>query len=196
MDPVKVRRYGFFGILAPVVGFIVIIAAILSAQWFNWWTNALSDLGETGLSALIFNNGLKVTAFLMGIFALGLREIADGDRVGLTSFILFILGTLSLLGVGVFPITERPYHWYFSVAFFVFMPLSLFSYAVYLYKGGLQNLGKMSAAMGLVAALIWIPSWDGVAIPETISALAYAIWAQLMGVLMVQMPLNENESQV
>ena len=76
----------------------------------------------------------------------------------------------------------------------VMMPLSLFSYAVYLYKGGLQNLGKMSAVMGLVAALIWIPSWEGVAIPETISALAYAIWAQFMGVLMVQTPIDENEN--
>ena len=194
MDPIKVRRYGFFGIVAPVVGFIVIIAAILSAPWFNWWRNALSDLGETGLSALIFNNGLKITAFLMGVFALGLREIADDDKLGLTSFGLFLLGAISLLGIGVFPITERPYHWYFSVAFFVFMPLTLFSYAVYLYRGGLQNLGKMSVGMGLVAVLIWIPRWDGVAIPETISALAYAFWAQFLGVLMIQTPIDEEEA--
>ena len=194
MDPIKVRRYGFFGILAPVVGFIVIIAAILSAPWFNWWRNALSDLGETGLSALIFNNGLKITAFLMGVFALGLREIADDDKLGLTSFGLFLLGAISLLGIGVFPITERPYHWYFSVAFFVFMPLTLFSYAVYLYRGGLQNLGKMSVGMGLVAVLIWIPRWDGVAIPETISALAYAFWAQFLGVLMIQTPIDEEQT--
>ena len=132
--------------------------------------------------------------FLMGVFALGLREIADSDKIGLMSFSLFVLGAISLLGVGVFPITERPYHWYFSVAFFVFMPLSMFSYAVYLYRGGMQNLGKMSASMGLVAALIWVPSWDGVAIPETISALAYAFWAQFLGVLMIQTPLDEEQA--
>ena len=190
MDASKVNLYGKFGIIAPLVGFIVILAAVLSAPWFNWWTNALSDLGVEGLSATIFNNGLKLTAFLMVVFCLGIKEIADGESIGLAGFVLFLLGSIALLGVGVFS-EGTSLHYPFSVAFFVIMPISIWVMGYFLIKGGLGNLGKISLGLGAVAAVIWIPGWDGVAIPETISALAYAIWTQMLGSLMMRVPAQE-----
>jgi len=190
MNPSKVNLYGKFGIIAPLVGFLVILAAVLSAPWFNWWTNALSDLGVEGLSATIFNNGLKLTAFLMVIFSLGIKEIADDDKIGLAGFVLFLLGSMALLGIGVFP-EGTSLHYPFSVAFFVIMPISIWVIGYFMIKGGLGNLGKISIVLGVAAAIIWIPGWDGVAIPEAISALAYAIWAQMLGSLMMKVPAEQ-----
>lgn len=189
MNASKVNLYGKFGIITPVVGFIVILAAILSAPWFNWWTNALSDLGVEGLSATIFNNGLKITAFLMMVFSMGFKEISDGDKVGLIGFLLFLLGSISLLGIGVFPEGTK-LHYPFSVSFFVTLPLSIWVIGYFFIRGGLVNLGKISFALGLVAAIIWLFRWDGVAIPETISALSFAIWAQMVGSLMMKVPVE------
>ena len=190
MNPNKVNLYGKFGILTPVVGFLVILSAVLSAPWFNWWTNALSDLGVEGLSATIFNNGLKVTAFLMVIFSIGIKEIADEDKIGLAGFMLLLLGSISLLGIGVFP-EGTELHYPFSVTFFVTMPLSIWVIGYFFIRGGLGNIGKISIVLGIAAAIIWIPKWDGVAIPETISALAFAIWAQMVGSLMMKIPVEE-----
>lgn len=190
MNPSKVNLYGKFGIIAPLVGFLVILAAVLSAPWFNWWTNALSDLGVEGFSATIFNNGLKVTAFMMVIFSLGLKEIADDDKIGQAGFVLFLLGSLFLLGIGVFP-EGTSLHYPFSVAFFVTMPISIWVISYFFIRGGLGNVGKISIILGLAAVIIWIPKWDGVAIPEAISALSYAIWAQMVGSLMMKIPAEE-----
>jgi len=38
-----VRLFGYFGILAPIVGFSMIFLAIATAPWFSWTGNALSS---------------------------------------------------------------------------------------------------------------------------------------------------------
>jgi len=65
------RLCGFFGMLTPVVGFIMVFLAISQAPWFSWTLNALSDLGVDGFEAVLFNSGLPLTGAVMMMFSAG-----------------------------------------------------------------------------------------------------------------------------
>jgi len=190
MDLERLRLYAYMGLITPVVGFIVIFLAISSAPWFKWTGNALSDLGVRGTPALIFNNGLMLTAALMAVFCLGLRETEGGDSAGQVGWIMFLIASTFLLGVGIFPETAGRIHYYVSVGFFVSMPLALFAFTAHLYRGGEQRLAVFTVALGLFSALVWTPSWDGVAIPEAASALAVGVWAVTMSLRMLRKAEN------
>ena len=65
---VKIMKMaGFFGVVAPVLGFAMIFLAIRASPWFSWTANALSDLGVSGFGSVIFNSGLAMTGALMMI---------------------------------------------------------------------------------------------------------------------------------
>ena len=195
MDPVDVGRdmnvrlvrlFGYFGVIAPIFGFSVIFLAIRMAPWFSWTGNALSDLGVEGLSAVVFNNGLGMTAALMAVFSLGVYELAREDAVGRASFVFLVAAAVFLVGIGVFPETAGPIHFYFSVAFFVSLPLALMAFALYAYRMGMRRFTILSVAVGAAAALVWAPKWGAAAIPEALSALALGIWSAVLGVWMTR----------
>jgi len=62
------------GVIGPIIALAFIAFAIAYSPWFNWYTNALSDLG-VGEAALIFNLGLIVGGVLTTIFAIGMMQI-------------------------------------------------------------------------------------------------------------------------
>jgi hypothetical membrane protein len=175
------RLIPYFGFITPIFGFSVILLAVSSAPWFSWTENALSDLGVFGLSAVIFNNGLIITAAMMMVFCAGIWGWVDGDVMGRAGAVLFFLAAAFLVGIGAFPETAGRIHYYVSVGFFVSMPLSLFTMAVYMLQGGMRRLGLLSLLLGGFAAVVWMPNWDGVAIPEALSALAVGAWSAAMG---------------
>jgi len=47
----------FFGIVGPIVSYVLIAVSILLSPWFSWQRNALSDLGHSTKSNVspIFN---------------------------------------------------------------------------------------------------------------------------------------------
>jgi hypothetical membrane protein len=181
-----IRIFGWFGIIAPVIGFTMIFLAINTAPWFSWGQNALSDLGVQGLTAAIFNGGLAMTASVMAVFGLGLYELTKGDRIGQAGFALFIAACVFLIGIGVFPETAGSIHYYFSVAFFAALPLSNLTISAFLLRKGERSLGLLGVAAGLVAIFIWTLSWEGVAIPEAVSAASTGAWSSVMGLWMVR----------
>ncbi|MBC8497954.1 hypothetical protein H8D40_03130, partial [Candidatus Bathyarchaeota archaeon] len=71
MNAKLVKWFGYFGIIAPIFGFAMVFWAISTAPWFSWTGNALSDLGVEGLTAIIFNDGLGMTACLLALFSVG-----------------------------------------------------------------------------------------------------------------------------
>jgi hypothetical membrane protein len=188
-----VRLFGYFGILAPIVGFSVIFLSIRTAPWFSWTGNALSDLGVEGFTAVLFNDGLTMTAAVMMAFSIGLYEFTKEDKVGRIGFRFYIAASIFLLGIGFFPKTAGDVHYYFSVAFFVALPLSLLFFAFYMFKNGMRSLSLLSAVLGAVAALVWVPSWGAVAIPEALSALAAGIWSAVLGAWMTRMEGEEDQ---
>ena len=191
MNTRLVKFFGYFGIITPVFGFAMIFWAVSTAPWFSWTGNALSDLGVEGFTAVIFNDGLGMTACLLAAFSLAVYEMAKSDNVGKASFVLLFAAAVFLFFIGYFPETEGRIHYYFSVAFFVSIPLSVFTFAIHAWMRGLRNLAYLSVASGLVAAAIWVPSWEGVAIPEAVSALAVGVWSAVLGVWMVRQDPRE-----
>ncbi len=182
MNVKLVRLFGWFGIVTPVLGFIMIFLAISTAPWFSWQGNALSDLGVEGLTAVIFNGGLIMTGSVMAVFSLSVYEFGKEDRLGKAGFVLLLLACIFLLGIGVFPETAGSIHMEFSVAFFVTLPVSIIVNGVYLRRRGNRKLGVLGIAAAAVAIAIWTLPWDGVAIPEAVSAASAGVWSAATGV--------------
>lgn len=180
-----VKLFGVSGILAPVVGFTMIFLAIRTAPWFSWTGNALSDLGVEGLTAAVFNGGLVMTAAVMMTFSLSINEVTKGDIVGQAGFVLSLAVAGFLMGIGVFPETAGAIHYYLSVAFFASLPLCTLVLAAYMARNNMKKLSIISAVAGVISALVWIPHWSAVAIPEALSSLAFGVWSTVFGVWMI-----------
>ena len=190
-----VRLFGYFGVVAPVLGLTMVLLAISTASWFSWTGNALSDLGVHGFTALIFNSGLQMTAIIMILFSLSIYELTKGDRIGTLGFVLNLAGAGFLLGIAAFPETAGSIHYQFSFAFFVTLPISLLVLAMYMKRNGMGRLSLFSAAAGAAALLVWTPRWEAVAIPEFLSALAVGLWSIVFGALMTRMRARNGEGE-
>ena len=188
MNARLVKLFGWFGIITPVFGFAMIFLAISTAPWFSWEANALSDLGVEGFTATLFNGGLMMTAAVMAMFSLGIYEYTKGDKLGLAAFVVNLASAFFLVGIGFFNENVRPHHYIFSVAFFVALPLSVLIMGAYLLRKGTRDLGQLSVAAGAVGCLIWALTWDGVAIPEAVSAGAAGVWSMALGYRMTRVP--------
>ena len=66
------RVYALFGVFGPLLVYLSIVVSLALSPWFNWGTNALSDLGHAITSdvAAIFNLGLLIAGFLLMIYAM------------------------------------------------------------------------------------------------------------------------------
>ena len=181
MNVKLVRLFGWFGIVTPVLGFGMIFLAISTAPWFSWQGNALSDLGVEGLTAVIFNGGLVMTGSVMAVFSLSVYEFGKEDMLGKVGFALLLLACVLLIGIGVFPETAGFIHLQFSVAFFVTLPVAIIVNSFYLRRRGKRGLGLLGIAAGAVAIAIWTLPWDGVAIPEAVSAASAGVWSTVVG---------------
>ncbi len=175
------RIAGLCGIAAPLVAFSCIFIAISLSPWFNWSANALSDLGVRE-GAWVFNSGLITAGVLSMVFAAGLWMAFKEQVIGRAGVVLFFIDAFALFGIGVFSEAAGAIHMYFSVAFFVLFPLSLLLLSAGAIVAGSLKFGSFTIAAGVVAAIPWAFSWDGVAIPETISALAASVWSVAQGV--------------
>lgn len=125
---------------------------------------------------MIFNMGLTISGLLMVPFSLGLSELSEGCRVWKIGSYILLGDAISLMGVGIFHEGFGPVHFYFSLAFFILMPLSLITLGLSLWGRGARGLSVFVLSTGLMISMVWIPRWRGAAIPEAISALAAAIW--------------------
>ena len=184
---VKIMKMaGFFGVVAPVLGFTMIFLTIRASPWFNWTANALSDLGVSGFGSVIFNSGLAMTGALMMMFSLGFFELTKGSWVGQLGSALFLAGAFILCGIGAFPETAGRIHYYLSVAFFVSLPLSLFALGTFMTRHDMKRLGLLSFTAGGFAAGVWLLQWSSAAVPEAFSALAVGVWFSLLGLWMMK----------
>jgi hypothetical membrane protein len=187
------RGGGGCGIVTPVFAFTCILAAIYSYPGFSWTNNALSDLGIIpGVTGPLFNFGLYASGLFAFNFAVfGLFNYLGGRWVGRVGAGVFAAGGLALMGIGFFPENVVPYHYLFSVAFFVLLPISLL---VVTGAFALRRQAKMAVftlAVAVAAALPWILYYfvryvSGVAVPEAVSGLAGGVWAVVLGYKMLK----------
>jgi hypothetical membrane protein len=181
------------GIAAPIVAFACIIAAIASYPQFSWTDNALSDLGVvTGITGPLFNFGLFSAGVLALIFAaLGLFTFMGKSSLGKVGSGFFAAATIALICIGIFNENFSPTHYIVSVAFFMLTPIGLFILTCAFYRNRKRGIAAFTAAIGAVAALPWILQFTiyyvpKVAIPETVSALAFSVWAIVLAKIMLK----------
>ncbi len=183
---------GIAGILTPLSAFIFIGLAIASFRWFNWTTNALSDLGVVyGTTATLFNFGLFLSGLLALNFSIGLFILSRESIIGKVGASIFVLASLALEGISIFSEDFPPFHYIFSVAFFVFMPIALLVIAVYYLKTHKKWMATFTLLVAIVSALPWVlqftvPYVSGVAVPEAISAAAGSVWTLVLSYKMLK----------
>lgn len=181
------------GIATPILAFTCILTAIASYPEFSWTRNALSDLGVvSGVTGPLFNFGLYSSGILIFAFSmLGLLAYIGNTFAGKIGAVFFAATGAALIGIGLFPENMRPYHYLFSVAFFVLLPISLFIITAAFALKRQTKMAVFTLAVAVVAALPWILYYyiqyvPGVAIPEAVSGLAGSVWAVVLGYKMLR----------
>ncbi len=182
------------GIVAPIVAFTCILTAIASYPEFSWTNNALSDLGIiSGITGPVFNFGLYCSGlFVLKFAAFGLFKYF-GSWVGKIGALSFVATSLALMGIGFFSENVVPYHYLFSVAFFVLLPISLFIITAAFALKRQTKMALFTLLTAVAAATPWILQFtiqyvSGVAIPEFASALAGSAWTIVLGYKMLKTP--------
>jgi len=179
---------GISGVIAPIIAFTSILVAIAYSPSFSWTENALSDLGvQEGVTAVLFNAGLIISGVLAIIFATGLFTLQKGNLLGRIGALVLVLDAFALTAIGVFPESVKPTHFYASVTFFVFFPISMLFLGAAFLRTSKTKLGFFTLIVAAVATVVWtVPFGKGVAIPETISGLSASTWAIVSGFKMLR----------
>jgi len=159
------------GVIGVVIAFTGIGISIALTPWFNFYDNALSDLGYCFKSevAPIFNLTLMVAGFFFALY--GLEDIRK--RFPKTGFSLVLSGFLLIL-IGGFDEVYGIIHFYVSVLFFISIGFASIVYSL-----------EAKNKLGYTAFIIGFLSWSvygfqfckiGVAVPELLSAIAVSLW--------------------
>jgi hypothetical membrane protein len=176
------------GVVAPIVTFVCILAAIVSYPTFSWTNNALSDLGVVpGITSSLFNFGLLASGILAFNFAIfGLFAYLRKSWVGKIGSAVFAAATLALIAISVFNENFKPTHYLVSVAFFTLAPIALFILTFGFLLSHQRGMAVFTVLVGVAAALPWLLLFafnyiPNVAIPEFLSGLAVSAWAIVLG---------------
>lgn len=157
------------GGLAAITGLVLICIAILYYPGYSPLVNYLSDLGLDGPSSIFFNAG-AVLAAISGLL-LGISLYRKFNKIA----IVFLLGSISLIGVGLFSEKYEGIHTFFSVGFFGLMAI----FALYLgMKLKSLKIKISSVAVALSSSAFLISQYP---IFEHIAALAIIIWYFIIG---------------
>jgi hypothetical membrane protein len=187
------------GIATPILAFTCILTAIASYPAFSWTNNALSDLGIiSGVTGPLFNFGLYSSGLFIFNFAVfGLFTYLGKHWVGKIGAVTFAATGLALMGIGFFPENVVPYHYLFSVAFFILLPISLLVITGAFAFKRQTKMALFTLLIAVAAALPWILYFSvhyvsGVAIPEAVSGLASGVWAVVLGYKMFKAASQPN----
>ncbi len=176
------------GVVAPIFAFICIMIAIATYPQFSWTSNALSDLGVvSGITGIIFNFGLCACGLLAFNFAVfGMYPYFRGNLAGKVGVGVFAAAAIALICIGIFNENFSPTHYLVSVAFFVFLPMSLLIFTGAFAVNHQTKIAIFTILVAIFAAAPWILYFtvhyaSNVAIPEIVSGLAGAIWIITVG---------------
>jgi hypothetical membrane protein len=180
------RIAGICGFLAPLTAFALIFSAIASYSQFSWLGNALSDLGVvTGITAVLFNSGLLISGALCIVFATGLFAFLKERVIGKIGAVIFLLGSVALFAIGVFPENIRPVHYIVSVMFFVLLPIAMLVITGAFWMLRQVRMAVFTLLVAFATATPWVLYFavhyvSGVAIPEAVSAFTGSVWAVVL----------------
>ncbi len=167
--------------IAVALPFYFLVAVLLPSSLdptFSWVENALSRLGVTPSTALVFNSLVALGGALFAFVAFALTTVVPrgGMRVAAA---LLVLSGLFLSGVGLVPMNHYPYHECIAGAFFGTAWLAILISAVALLRRGRRWEGWFSALCAILPICSWagpLLRLTGWAIPEVVSLLGVCGW--------------------
>jgi hypothetical membrane protein len=177
---------GLCGIVGSVLTLVMVIASTVISPWFRWDTNALSELGE-GEVSLLFNSAVIIGGVLIIFFTFGIREYLCRGRFVKTGVTLIMLGSISLVLVGIFTISYPILHGIVALGEFVLAPIGFILIGFSAKENTMKKLSITAGIAALIAILILpiillaLPLKVGFAVPEMIEALIVAAWIIFMG---------------
>jgi len=180
---------GVFGFL-----FFLVFAFIAMAVYpggYSFFGQVFSELGVAYPSSLFFNSAVIVTGLCMFPFFYRVsHEISAewlagyGRKVFLASGFISALG---LIGVGVFPMNVRPYHFYAALLFFFFAALSTFLFGLNTLRDREQwNMADFFVSMSVsvmvfLLVVVMMPRFDSYEpVVQKMAVFSVGLWAVYM----------------
>jgi hypothetical membrane protein len=172
-------KYRVLGVASAIVPYIFIFVSIAESHWFNFFNNALSDLGNYRNipAAYVYNSGLVITGLMIITYSCLISLYNKKYSFYLWSALLGVSGAFLSL-IGVFPENAGAIHGQLSLAFFATIAISLLVYSYISWPVGSPGTGAVSLILGIASVVVWIVHWPwhGVAIQETITSAFAAVW--------------------
>ena len=177
------RIAGLCGIIAPILSFGLIFYAVAISPWFNWQTNALSDLGRYPRpGALPFNVALILGGVLNVMLVAGIGQWIGPGWLGRAGTVASYIGAVALVLTGMFPENYPGLHWMSAATYFLVTPVgyALIGAAIWRRRLRAHGAAAISAATAAFLVMIFLPH-DGLAVPELVAALLLTSRAFSMG---------------
>jgi hypothetical membrane protein len=197
--PVKI---GFFG---PLIAILCIIIAIILSPGFDWFVNALSDLGhytrtDLGpyklIGAIVFNGGLIITGLLMLYYAIWFLKRTT-DTITKIAVIPLVISLLFLISIGIFSENFGEIHYWVSVGFFLTFPFSMWLIGIGWFRyPHLRWFCIASLLIPFISVFMWADYLNGTsiwqqAIPEIVTAFSAIVWLWIINLLYSQGKLGQ-----
>ncbi|MDH7509328.1 MAG: DUF998 domain-containing protein [Methanomassiliicoccales archaeon] len=182
----KIIRIGASCGLTGAIIFAImwIIAAMVDTNWVLG-EQTLSELGGDRPGRIFFNNGVIIEALLSIVFVFGLSKALRNDSLGKAGSAVFFLAAISLLGVGIFPITTGIYH---TVASYSFFGLSLIALIILIRPlRSSKVFGAIFSIMTVVAIIISLGFLFFTNIPtaEAVAVICLLFWSSVISARML-----------
>jgi hypothetical membrane protein len=193
----KMERPTKIGFFAPLIALVCIMVAILLSPGFDWFVNALSDLGhytrtDLGpyklIGAIVFNSGLIITGLLMLYYTIWILRRTK-DIFTTIGIIPLLLSLCFLISIGAFSENFGDLHYYVSVGFFLTFPFSMWLIGIgWLRFPHLRWFCVISLILPFISVFMWADYMNGTsiwqqAIPEIVTAFSAIVWLWLINLL-------------
>jgi len=187
----KLLRFaGVSGILGSLLPLIMVLAATVLSSWFRWDANALSELG-VGEESALFNSAVLLGGALNFLFALGLRQYLNGEKLVKTGVASIMVSSVCLAFIGIFTIDYHLMHGVAALGYFVLAPVGFMMIGFGTKESAIKKLSVACGITALLAILVLpitvlvLPFKVGFAVPELIEALVISAWTVFMSAKLI-----------
>ncbi|MEM2262194.1 MAG: DUF998 domain-containing protein [Ignisphaera sp.] len=172
--------------MSAVIAYPFIVISVVLTPWFNFYDNALSDLGNIAWNApvaYVFNFGMIFSGFLIASFAIMISFKNYSWKYLLWSIPLVFAGVFLML-IGVFPEDAGTIHKLVSIIFFLLLIFIMLIYSFCSRALGTSATGIVALVFSIMSVAVWMVKWGwkGVAIQETVASIMASIWLLLVAI--------------
>jgi len=181
---VKCAMMGLVGAL--IFSYLWVAAVLVDGNWIMG-VETLSELGGDRRGSFLFNTGVITMGFAGLAFSSGLYLCLGSPLKGSGSIVLMV-GSVALIGVGIFPITAGDPHTFFSYLFFGLM---LFSLAMLVWPLSREpRIGSLGGAVTLGSIVVSLGFLFNSSVPmtEAVAVICLLIWSVTISSLILIRP--------